>query len=239
MTPQRNLKHWFLQILSCLLLFTFNNLNAQKKSSIDENTEYEITMIKEGLVDVSTIDASIKVQLKYATSDNFIHFNVYGNLHKAFLQPEVAKRLAKAQQALKLEHPELSLVIFDAARPYRVQCLMWQRLNQPEKKKHLYLADPKIGSLHNFGCAVDLSIVDKDGKELDMGTPFDFFGEKAYPIREKKMLAKGILNTAQIKNRDLLRKYMFAAGFDGTTTEWWHFNACSRNAAKLKYRIIP
>jgi len=226
-------------LISSLFFSNLLSINAQDLKPIPADPNYEQSMIDAGFVDISTCDASIRVRLKYSTTDNFVKTDVYGKLTNAYLQPAVAKMLARAQQKLKELHPDYSLVIFDAARPLKVQKMMWKLIHVPEKKKRFYLADPNIGSLHNYGCAVDLSITDSKGVELDMGTPFDYFGEKAYPIKEKALLAKGILTKEQLANRIILRKCMFDAGFEGTTTEWWHFNACSRKTAKNRYKIIP
>ena len=101
------------------------------------------------------------------------------------------------------------------------------------------MADPKVGSLHNFGVAVDLTIYDtKADSALDMGTGYDFFGYPAYPDREKQMLAERKITPQQVANRELLRKVMFAAGFKGIGSEWWHFNAYTRKEAGEKFEII-
>jgi hypothetical protein len=131
------------------------------------------------------------------------------------------------------------LVIYDAVRPRIVQQWMWDSVNVPDRVRYKYLSAPKYGSLHNFGAAVDVSIVnDSTGQPLDMGTPFDCFCELAYPYFEKKFLKSGKLTKQQYQNRLLLRKIMHKAGFTGITTEWWHFNACSRKTARKKYPII-
>lgn len=113
---------------------------------------------------------------------------------------------------------------------------MWEIVRGTDKQK--YVANPKTGSIHNYGCAVDLSIVDENGKELDMGTPFDYFGDLAQPRFEKKFLEEGKLTRTQIKNRQLLRHVMQKSGFQGILSEWWHFNGYPRKYVKEHYTII-
>lgn len=201
--------------------------------------ELEMTLRGQGLVNVEEEIPGIKVELKYSTTDNFFKQDVYGDLTKAFLQPEVAERLKKAQEMLQTDYPGYTLLVYDGVRPSSVQQILWDNLDKPDSLKPLYVADPKKGSLHNFGVAVDLTIFDtKADSTLDMGTSYDYFGYPAYPDREKQMLSEGKLTRAQIANRDILRKVMTANGFSGIGSEWWHFNAFSRQEAGEKFEII-
>lgn len=201
--------------------------------------EMEQFLIDHRLVDVEGVIPGIKVELKYSTTDNFFEQDVYGDLTKAFLQPEVAEQLKIAQEMLKNEYPDYTLLIYDGVRPSSVQQILWDNLDKPDSLKPLYVADPKIGSLHNFGVAVDLTIFDiKADSTLDMGTGYDFFGYQAYPDREEQMLAENKITAAQIANRAILRKVMTANGFTGIGSEWWHFNAYSRKEAGEKFEII-
>ncbi|WP_353717809.1 M15 family metallopeptidase [Dyadobacter sp. 676] len=202
----------------------------------------EQKMIDRGLVDIQKIDPDIQVELRYSTTDNFIGRDVYGELARAYLQPEMAKRLAKANALLKKEKPGYRLLVYDAARPNSAQYDLWNALDHlkiPARSKTQYVADPKIGSNHNFGCAVDLTVVDEKGVPLDMGTKFDYFGPLAYPRSEQEMLKKGKLTVQQIGNRQLLRKVMTQVGFKVNTTEWWHFDGMSKAKARAKYGMIP
>jgi D-alanyl-D-alanine dipeptidase len=92
--------------------------------------------------------------------------------------------------------------------------------------------------LHNFGAAVDLSIVDEKNNPRDMGCAFDTNDEIAYPSAEARLLSAGRLTQQQVDNRKLLRTVMYKAGFYNIQTEWWHFNSCTREAAWAKYKII-
>ncbi len=147
--------------------------------------------------------------------------------------------LRKAQESLQKENPNLTLLVYDGVRPLSVQQILWDSLDKPDSIKPLYVSDPKVGGLHNFGVAVDLTIFDTEsGKPLDMGTPYDFFGYPAYPDLELEMLAEGKITRAQVANREILRKVMTGAGFTGIGSEWWHFNAFSRKEAGEKFELI-
>ncbi|GAB3748733.1 M15 family metallopeptidase [Spirosoma pomorum] len=199
----------------------------------------EKAMIKEGLVDVQTVDPSILVELKYSTTDNFVGKDVYDDLTRAYLQPMTARKLANASKYLQDKHPDLRLLVYDAARPRTAQWKLWNALpNMPESERQKYVADPRKGSVHNYGCAVDLTVATSDGKPLDMGTKYDYFGELAYPSREKELLAAGKLTQKQIDNRQILRDAMLKAGFSRIEFEWWHFNSISREKAKMAFRIV-
>ncbi|KAA0991550.1 M15 family metallopeptidase [Dyadobacter aurulentus] len=220
-----------------VLLLLQTSLFAQKQ----ELPKVEQSMIAQGLVNIRQVDPGILVELKYSTTDNFLKKDIYGDLDRAYLQPEMAKRLAKANAMLAKEKPGYKLLVYDAARPNSAQYALWDALDDlkiPAGKKTMYVADPKIGSNHNFGCAIDLTVADENGKPLDMGTKFDFFGPLAYPRSEQEMLKKGKLTTKQIENRQLLRKVMVQAGFRVNTTEWWHFDGMSKSQARAKYGMI-
>lgn len=201
--------------------------------------ELEKTLISQGLIDVEKVIPGIRVELKYSTEDNFFGKDVYGDHVRCYLQPIVAEMLSKAQESLQREHPNFTLLIYDGVRPLSVQQILWDSLDKPDSIKPLYVSDPKIGGLHNFGVAVDLTIFDKvSNKPIDMGTPYDFFGYPAYPDREQQMLAEGKITKSQVANRELLRKVMKGAGFTGIGSEWWHFNAFSRKHAGEKFQLI-
>jgi zinc D-Ala-D-Ala dipeptidase len=213
---------------------------AQLKNARTEKTvsALEKEFLEAGLVDVQTLDSGIKVSLKYSTKDNFTGADLYGDLEKAYLQKEAAGKLVKAEKLLKEKDPSYHLLIYDAARPLSVQKKMWDTMKTSYSVKIKFLADPKQGGIHNYGMAVDIGIVDEKGKELDMGTSFDYFGELASPNCELAMLKQGRLTQQQIDNRKLLRNIMKEAGFSPIDYEWWHFNAGSLQYAKSTYKII-
>lgn len=210
-------------------------VTPQKTVSSIENS-----MVKQGLVLVKDIDSTILVEMKYSTTDNFMDADVYGDFDAAYLQPKAAKMLKKANEFLKEENPNFGLLIYDAARPRSIQQVLWDTLKvKPGEIKTDFVADPKKGSIHNYGCAVDLTVYDLASKKpLDMGTKYDFFGEMAYPKHEARLLREGKLTKEQIENRSILRIAMKKAGYMPIESEWWHFNSISRENAKLTYKIV-
>jgi D-alanyl-D-alanine dipeptidase len=212
--------------------------NPEVSETVELN-ELEEALKNQGLVNIEEAIPGLKVELMYSTTNNFFEQDVYGDLTHAYLQPEVADRLKKAQEMLQSEYPNLTLLVYDGVRPLSVQQILWDNLDKPDSIKPLYVADPKVGSLHNFGVAVDLTIFDNEGgRPIDMGTNYDFFGYEAYPDRELEMMAEGKVTRAQVANREILRKVMKASGFTGIGSEWWHFNAFSRKEAGEKFEIV-
>lgn len=211
---------------------------SKKPAVTAPSTFLEKKLIAFGLVNIKDLDSTILVSLKYATSDNFLHRNLYGELKNCYLQKDVALKLVSAQKLLKEKYPFYSLIVYDGVRPLSIQQKMWDELKVPEKMKDKYVSNPEVGSLHNFGCAVDLSIVNEDGWEVDMGTPYDYFGELGHPVAEPRMIEEGKLSWRQFENRKLLREVMTESGFTGITTEWWHFNGSSLKIAGEKYHLV-
>jgi zinc D-Ala-D-Ala dipeptidase len=164
------------------------------------------------LVELITLDPTIKLDIRYATDDNFVGKKVYPEA-RAFLQKPAAKAVAKVHKELR--DRGLGLVIFDGYRPWSITKLFWE-VTPDEKRK--FVANPAKGSKHNRGCAVDLSMFDlKTGKLVEMPSGYDEFSERASPDY------KG--GTAeQTANRELLRKLMDDAGFTVNPNEWWHFD---------------
>jgi zinc D-Ala-D-Ala dipeptidase len=221
----------FLWINFAMLLFA--NAQQQKIGKLEQK------FIDRGLVDVQQLDPTLQVELKYSTTDNFIKEDVYGDLERAYLQPMAAQKLVRANKALQKINPNYHLLVYDGARPRSVTVIFWNRMSHlPYNRREDFVADPKQGSIHNFGCAVDLTIADQRNKPLDMGTIFDFFGKEAEPRREAQMLKEGKLTQKQIENRRLLRRVMTQAGFTSIQTEWWHYNAMPRKQARAQYGFI-
>lgn len=204
---------------------------------IPDTTGLEKNIIAAGLIAVSGVDATILTELKYSTTDNFMQEDVYGDFDRLYLQPDVAEKLKMAQQYLREKDSALSLLVYDGVRPRSIQQKMWDIVDMPEADKPKFVSNPKNGSLHNYGAAVDLTIA-KNGVPLDMGSPYDDANEISYPSLEAKFLQEGLLSQEQIDNRKLLRTVMWKAGFFGIQTEWWHFNSCTREEAKLRYKIV-
>ncbi|MDR1343842.1 MAG: M15 family metallopeptidase [Tannerellaceae bacterium] len=190
-----------------------------------------------GLVDVSRIDTSLSVMLKYATPDNIMGKAVYEGISGAWLHPQAALKLLKAQRLLKERRPDCSLIIYDAARPMSVQRTMWNTVKGTDKTN--YVSNPaRGGGLHNYGMAVDVGLVNTSGALLPMGAPFDYFGEESHTDNEESLLRSGRITREAFLNRRLLREVMRQAGFRTILYEWWHFNACTRKEAVSNYLLI-
>ena len=198
----------------------------------------DITKIP-GLVDVVSLAPDVKVELIYSTTDNFLGKDVYGDLEQCYLQKDAAKMMAKAAQALKALKPDLKLLAYDCVRPVSVQRIMWDVVKGTPQQNYVANPNSKTGSIHNYGCAVDLTLVNKDGKALDMGTKFDFFGKKAQPRHELNFFRKKELTSQQYVNRLLLRLVMVQAGFSPIPNEWWHFNCASPRKTRQLYKKVP
>ena len=190
-----------------------------------------------GMVNIGKLDKTLKIDLMYTRADNFTGKVLYDDLHRAYLHPEAAKALLKAQKRLKELHPGYSLIIYDAARPMSVQQKMWNVVKGTSK--NIYVSNPaRGGGLHNYGLAVDVSIADEKGRPLSMGTKVDHLGKEAHIDTEASMVQQGTITARDRKNRHLLRQVMTYAGFKPLRSEWWHFNFRTREEAKRNYKVI-
>lgn len=215
------------------------NKDSKIDLNITLNDSIESLLGKIGLVDIQTINENLLVDLRYATKNNFMKVVLYDTLQKAYLQKEVALKLSDCQKYLDSLHPGYQLKVFDGVRPLQVQYEMWNALDSiPRLRRGKFVSNPSKGSVHNFGAAVDLTIVDSKGKELDMGAGYDDFREIAFPKFEQHFLNSGELTIKQINNRKLLRKVMSSQGFRNIPSEWWHFNAYSRITTSHKFQML-
>lgn len=217
-------------------------LEARRRMAQIDTTgksKLEVMMESIGLVDIETLTDDIPVSLMYARDDNFTGKVLYKDLKRAYLHPEAAKALLKAQAELKKIRPDLSLKVYDAARPMSVQKIMHDVVAGTDK--HIYVSNPaKGGGLHNYGLAVDVTLCDvATGDTLTMGTHIDYFGKRAQVRYEDQFLADSTLSQEAYQNRLLLRKVMVAAGYKVLLSEWWHFNFKTRDEAKANYKVIP
>lgn len=195
-----------------LLLFLFISCESNpvdKVKKVENNQPKKRIENKLDWIELSTLDKSFVYEMRYATTNNFVQKKMYP-CTKCFVRPEVAHALVSIQKELKKRN--FKLKIFDCYRPGSVQKKLWKI-----KPDHRYVADPKKGSMHNRGLAVDVTIVDENGNELDMGTPFDYFGKKAY--HNYKQLPDTVL-----KNRMFLKKLMQKYDMMPITSEWWHYS---------------
>jgi D-alanyl-D-alanine dipeptidase len=184
---------------------------------------------------LSTI-AGIAVDLRYATPNNFVGRDLYSPYDCAWLHRDAAAALERVVAWLKARRPDCTPLVLDALRPQRVQQQLWDALAGTDLQ--MYLADPQRGSIHSFGMALDVTLLDEAGRELDMGTGFDDMTLLSHPALEARFLASGDLTAAQAANRQLLRDAMFQAGFVGINTEWWHFDCGDRNVVRQTFRRV-
>ena len=199
-------KTFALSIPFILLFALFSHTNAQQAPPVEENKR------EADLIELRKLKKSIKLDIKYATADNFVGRPVYSEA-RAFLQRPAAEALVRVHKELKKQH--LGLLIYDAYRPWAVTKLFWEVVREDQRA---YVANPAKGSKHNRGCAVDLTIYDrKTGIALPMPSGYDEFNERASPD-----YVGG--TDEERKNRDLLRKVMEAEGFTVNSNEWWHFD---------------
>ncbi len=149
------------------------------------------------------------LDIRYATTNNFTKKQIY-DCGKCFMRPEAAEKLKTIQAELN-EKFGYSIKIFDCYRPGPYQQRLWDIVPNPD-----YVTPPHKGSMHSKGLAIDLTIVDKDGNELDMGTSFDFFGPEAH---------QGYNHSDAVKrHRWILKSTMEKHGFGSIRTEWWHYS---------------
>ena len=178
----------------------------------------------------------IRVDLRYATPNNFVGRDLYSPFDCAWLHVQAAAALERVVAWLAARRPDLTVLVLDALRPQRVQQQLWDALEGTDLR--LYLADPARGSIHSYGMALDLTLVDAAGHELDMGTGFDDMTELSHPALEEGFLLAGRLTEAQVTNRRLLREAMLAAGFLAIKTEWWHFDCGDRDLVRRTFQRV-
>lgn len=218
-------------------------------------TNFDMKMREYGLVNITDLDPTILVDLKYSSEDNFVGVDMYGSLNDAYFEVEFAKRVARAQQILRELHPNYRLLIYDASRPISVQRAMRRCVEGTEFES--FVADGTKGGRHNFGVAVDLTIATADGTPLDMGAGFDDFTEAAYvkgtPDTDElstrkpevyrryalEQVERGIISHEAAKNRVLLIEVMYEAGLVPYRREWWHFEEIiSMSSTREKYKLL-
>lgn len=189
------------------------------------------------LVDVTDLSDKFRLDIKYATAENFFGEKVYSEA-RCIVRRSVGEKMVRAQEWLDAHHGGLRLLFKDCYRPDRVQHVMWKSVKGTPKAR--YVANPhgKTGSIHSYGAAVDLTLADDQGRELDMGTPYDHLGPLAEPRHETKYLTEGKLTQAQIDNRKILRGAMKAAQMRGILREWWHFNEHPKKIIRKKYQRL-
>lgn len=204
---------------------------------VEQYTDFEKRLVDFGLVDIHTVDTTVLVRLRYATADNFLGRVLYKELHHAFMLPEMAAKVAKAQSLLKASDSSLTLLIYDAARPLNIQREMWNSVKGTPDVS--FVANPAKGrGMHNYGAAVDITIAHTDGTPLPMGSDHDYFGPEARIDMEDSLASRGLITAEELKNRRLLRRVMRESGCVTCVSEWWHFNMIPSRRAKSELKII-
>lgn len=201
------MKYYSILFLSVLFL-KFNLSNAQSVKSNSDTT----------FVDIKDYSNEFVFDLKYASEDNFLKAKVY-DCPKCLLRLKTVKALLIANKKFLADGYRIKF--FDCYRPLDIQKKMWHLVPNP-----IYVADPSKGSIHNRGAAIDITLVDTKGKEIEMGTPFDFFGpESSHSFATSSEIVK--------KNRLYLKKIMTQSGFSAFESEWWHYNLNQKNKDSL------
>ena len=176
------------------------------------------------LVDLKMVCPSIRIELRYASRRNIFGEAIYPKGARCLLRRKTAERLARVQKTLRASN--LGLKIWDAYRPLSAQKALWRVC--PDSR---FVAPPNRGSIHNRGCAVDLTLVNESGKELEMPSGFDSFSGRA------KVNYKGGTPKSR-RNRDTLQKAMILCGFVSYKNEWWHFHDPDwRNYRKIDFSL--
>lgn len=209
--------------------------NTTQQPSLSKTAQ---SLEKRGYVNIKDRDKSIYVSLMYARADNFCGKILYTDLREAYLHPLAADALVKAQQRLKELRPDLSLKIYDAARPLSIQQRMWDEVKNTDHS--FYVSNPANGGgLHNYGLAVDITLCQAvTGDSIPMGTKVDHMSSASHIDHEAQLVALHRITAEAKHNRELLREVMEYGGFKPLRTEWWHFNLRSRAEAKKYFKVI-
>lgn len=226
------MKNKQLSLIFIALMLFFPSVWGQKKSDIEKQLE------KIGLQNVTDEIPGIEVYMVYATPYNFMGRVLYEDLDEAYLVPEAMEKLRKANELLRKKRMDLHLVVYDAARPRSIQEQMWKVVENTELED--FVANPykSGGGAHNYGVAVDVTLVDCTGHPIPMGSEYDYFGDRSRVDLEAELFEKGEINRRELLNRRLLREIMTEAGWFVEPSEWWHFNAMSITEASKKLPVI-
>ncbi len=179
---------------------------------------------------------NVRADLRYGSTNNLLARDVYGGFQRIILHRLAAQKFVKASTILANRYASLNFVVFDALRPQSAQIEFWNLVKSTPQQP--YFADPAKGSAHSFGFAIDLGLLDRAGRELDMGTPFDDLSKLAEPQLEPEFLANGQLSKEHVENRRILRSVMEEAGFIQLPHEWWHYDALPANQVRDKFRRL-
>lgn len=221
-----------LSLAILIMMAVSTSVWGQEKSEIEKNLE------KIGLQNVEEEIPGIEVYMVYATPYNFMGRVLYNGLDKAYLVPEAIEKLRKANEYLRKKRMDLHLVVYDAARPRSIQAEMWSVVEGTDLEDFVANPNKAGGGPHNYGIAVDVTLVDCTGHPIPMGSEYDYFGDRSRVDKETELLKNGEITHRELLNRRLLREVMTAAGWEVEPSEWWHFNAMPRSEAQKKLQVI-
>ena len=183
---------------------------------------------------LADLHGGVAVDLRYAGTNNFAGRSLYGRLDCGWLRREAAAGLEAAAAWLQAARPGWRILVLDALRPQRVQESIW--IDVAGTPLQEYFANPERGSIHSWGMAVDVTLLDADGREVDMGSGYDEMTEASHPALHAELLASGRLSADHVAHRDLLRDAMARGGWGGIANEWWHYDHGDRDQVR---RTLP
>ena len=215
-----------------LLMVASTSVWGQKKSKIEKHLE------ELGLQNVAEQIPGIEVYMVYATPYNFMGRVLYEDLDEAYLVPQALEMLRKANEYLRKRRMDLHLVVYDAARPRSIQEQMWKVVEGTDLEDFVANPHRRGGGPHNFGIAVDVTLVDCAGNPIPMGSEYDYFGDRSRSDMEQELFENGEITRRELLNRRLLREVMTHAGWIVEPSEWWHFNAMPTAEAREKLPVI-
>lgn len=188
-----------------------------------------------GFRSLSSLDG-VDVDLRYATACNFSGRVLYQGLDCSWIRKEAALGLERAADWLATQRPGWRIVVLDALRPQRVQEAIWA--DAEGTPMEAYFAHPGRGSIHSFGMAVDVTLRDERGVEIDMGSGYDEMSPASHPELHAEHLALGVLTVTQLQARGWLHAAMARGGFHGIHNEWWHFDFGDREAVRHQLQRV-
>ena len=224
--------------LSLIFIALALTLTACQSRGVEGKSEIELGLEQIGLQSVSEQIPGIEVYMVYATPYNFMGRVLYEGLDEAYLVPEAMDKLRKANELLRQKRLDLHLVVYDAARPRSIQQQMWKVVENTELQDFVANPNKSGGGPHNYGIAVDVTLVDCTGHPIPMGSEYDYFGDRSRVDLEAELIKNGEINHRELLNRQLLREIMTEAGWIVEPSEWWHFNAMPLSEASQKLTVI-
>ena len=224
--------------LSLIFIALALTLTACQSRGVEGKSEIELDLEQIGLQSVSEQIPGIEVYMVYATPYNFMGRVLYEGLDEAYLVPEAMEKLRKANELLRQKRLDLHLVVYDAARPRSIQQQMWKVVENTELQDFVANPNKSGGGPHNYGIAVDVTLVDCTGHPIPMGSEYDYFGDRSRVDLEAELIKNGEINHRELLNRQLLREIMTEAGWIVEPSEWWHFNAMPLSEASQKLTVI-